>query len=109
MLYLIGLGLNVDSISKCGLDTVKRCKKVYLENYTIKFPYSINELKEVIEKKIIPVSREFVESLEIIDEAKKTDVALLIYGNPLTATTHISLVQEAKKSGIKCEIIYNAS
>ena len=57
----------------------------------------------------IPADRKFVESLEIIDEAQKMDVALLIYGSPLTATTHITLLQEAKASKIKYKVIYNAS
>ncbi len=109
MLYIIGLGLNVDGISKYGLAIAQRCKKIYLENYTVDFPYSKEELGHVIGKKIISADRNFVESLKIIDEAKKLDVALLVYGSPLTATTHISLIQEAKKCGIKCKIIYNAS
>ena len=109
MLYLIGLGLNRDGISKFGLDIVKRCKKVYLENYTVDLPYTKHQLEEVIVKKILDADREFIESLEIIDEAKKLDVALLVYGSPLTATTHITLLQEAKKSGIKTKVIYNAS
>ena len=109
MLYIIGLGLNVDGISKYGLDVVKRCKKVYLENYTVEFPYSEQELRDIIGKKIVPVDREFVESLKIIDEAKKIDVALLVYGSPLTATTHISLIQEAKECGVRYKVIYNSS
>ena len=109
MLYLIGLGLNVDGISKYGLDVAKKCKRVYLENYTVEFPYSLKELSEVIGKKIIPLEREAVESLEFLDEAKKTDVALLVYGSPLTATTHISVLQEAKSSGIRAKVIYSAS
>ena len=109
MLYLIGLGLNVDGISKFGLDIVKRCKKVYLENYTVDLPYTKHQVEEVIVKKINDADRNFVDSLEIIDEAAKSDVALLVYGSPLTATTHITLLQEAKKSGIKTKVIYNAS
>ncbi|MBI2056638.1 diphthine synthase, partial [Candidatus Pacearchaeota archaeon] len=109
MLYLIGLGLNARSISKEGLDILKTCKKIYLENYTVDFPYSINELEDIIGKKIISADREKVESLEIVDEAKKMEIALLIYGSPLTATTHISLIQEAKALKIKYKIIYNAS
>jgi len=109
MLYLIGLGLNADGLSRYGLEIVKRCKKIYLESYTVDFPYSEEELKNFIEKKIIPVDREFVESLKIIDEAKKMDVALLVYGSPLTATTHISLIQEAKECKIRYKVIYNAS
>ena len=109
MLYLIGLGLNSDGISKYGLEIAQRCKKIYLENYTIDFPYLIGELSEKLGKRIIPADREKVESLEIVDESKKMDVALLIYGSPLTATTHISLIQEAKRLGIKYKVIYNAS
>jgi diphthine synthase len=109
MLYLIGLGLNVDGISTYGLEVVKTCKKIYLENYTVDFPYSMGELGEVINKKIHPADREFVESLAIVDEAQKMDVALLIYGSPLTATTHISLIQEAKRMGLRYKVIYNAS
>ena len=41
MLYIIGLGLNFDGISKFGLGVVKKCKKVYLENYTVDFPYNL--------------------------------------------------------------------
>jgi len=109
MLYIIGLGLNYDGISKYGLEIAKRCKRVYLENYTVDFPYSIGQLQEIIGKKIISADREFVEGLVIVDDAKKMDVALLVYGSPLTATTHISLIQEAKRLGIRYKIIYSAS
>lgn len=109
MLYIIGLGLDVKGISQQGLAAVKRCKKIYLENYTIDFPYSLEHLKDVIGKKIIPADRRFVESLKIVDEARKLDVALLIYGSPLTATTHISLIQEARECKVRFKIIYSAS
>ena len=109
MLYLIGLGLNLDGISKFGLEVAKRCKKVYLENYTVDFPYTLIELEEVIGKKVLPADREKVENLSLVDEAAKMDIALLIYGSPLTATTHITLVDEARKSGTRVKLIYNAS
>ena len=109
MLYLIGLGLNKDGISSFGLAMAKKCKKVYLENYTVDFPYTKHQLEEVIGKKIIDADRKFVEDLKIIDEAAKLDVGLLVYGSPLTATTHITLLQEAKASGIRTKIIYSAS
>jgi len=96
MLYLIGLGLNEKGISKQGLEALDKCKKIYLESYTVDFPYSIEELEKVIEKKIIPANREKVENLSIVEEAKKENIALLVYGSPLFATTHITLIQEAK-------------
>ena len=109
MLYLIGLGLNEKSISKEALEIIPRCKRVYLENYTVDFPYTTQQLIDEIGKKVVPVNRERVENFEIVDEAKKMDVALLVYGSPLTATTHISLIKEAIESGIKYKIIHNAS
>jgi diphthine synthase len=109
MLYLIGLGLNERSISKEALEIIPRCKRVYLESYTVDFPYTEQALVDEIGKKVIPADRKKVESLEIVDEAKKMDVALLIYGSPLAATTHITLIQEAIASGIKYRVIQNAS
>jgi diphthine synthase len=126
MLYIIGLGLNEKGISLEGLEAIKKCSKLYLENYTVNFPYSSEELEKVINsqlrlhdtsltsakslgKKIINATREVVESNELIKEAKKGDIALLVYGSPLTATTHITLIEEAKKEKVKYEIIYNAS
>jgi len=109
MLYLIGLGLDVKGISQQGLEAVNKCEKVYLESYTIDFPYSKEELEKILGKEVILAHRDFVESLKITEEAKKADIALLVYGSPLTATTHISLIQEAKKQKIEVKIIYNAS
>jgi len=109
MLYLIGLGLNEKGISQEGLEAIKKCKKIYLESYTVDFPYSKEKLEKIIKKKVIAAERDFVESDNPIKEAKKEDVALLIYGSPLTATTHISLIQEAGKNKVKYKIIYNAS
>jgi diphthine synthase len=109
MLYLIGLGLNVDGISKYGLAVAKRCKRVYLEDYTVDFPYTIGQLSEVIGKKIIPADRKRVEELSLVDEANRLDIALLVYGSPLTATTHITLLQEAKRLGVKTKVIHSAS
>ncbi len=109
MLYIIGLGLDKNGISQQGLGAVKKCKKIYLENYTVNFPYSAEELEIAIGKKVNLANREFVEGNSLIKEAKKTDIGLLVYGSPLTATTHISLIQEANKQKLKYQIIYNAS
>jgi len=109
MLYIIGLGLNEKGLSFEGIEAIEKCEKIYLENYTVEFPYSVEELEKIAGNKIINANRELVESDKLIKEAKKENVALLVYGSPLTATTHITLIQEAKKQKIKYEIIYNAS
>jgi diphthine synthase len=109
MLYIIGLGLNEESLTQEGLKAIKECKEIYLENYTVEFPYDVKELEKTIKKKLLPANRDFVENFRILEIAKRGNVALLIYGSPLTATTHISLIQEAKKQKIECKVIQNAS
>lgn len=109
MLYLIGLGLEPLDISLKALEACKKCKKIYLEKYTSPFPYDSTKLKKIIGKEIFVLEREKVESDFLIKEAKKKKVALLVYGDPLVATTHFALVREAKKEKIKVEIIHNVS
>jgi len=108
-LYLIGLGLNMKSITREGREAIDKCKKIYLENYTVDFPYKMGPFREIIGKKFEEADRKKVESLDLVDEAKKKDVALLVYGSPLTATTHITLMAEAKRMHVKCRVILNAS
>ena len=110
MFYLIGLGLNEKGYSREAYDAIMKSKKIYIDDYTIEFPYKISELeKQFPKKKFISANREIVESLEILEDAKKENISLLVYGNPLTATTHIVLIQESKKKKIKTKIIYGAS
>mgnify|MGYP006289146167 CR=1 FL=1 len=109
MLYIIGLGLNVKGISKEGIEVAKRCKKVYLEEYTVDYPYSLADIIDILKKDIHHANREKVESLELVDEAEKSDIALLVYGAPLAATTHISLLEEAKRLRVKCRVIHAGS
>lgn len=112
MLYLIGLGLNEKSYSRGVYDIINKCRKngkIYLESYTSDFPYPIKELEKQFNKKIIKLNRQDIESDFLINDAKKQDVVLLVYGSPLFATTHISLIQDLKKAKINYKIIYNAS
>ena len=109
MFYLIGLGMNERSISLEALEILKDAYKVYLENYTVDFPYSKEELEKKIGRGILDADREFVESEEVLKEAGKKDAVLLVYGSPLAATTHISLIETCRKKKIKYQILHNAS
>lgn len=108
MLYIIGIGLNERGISKEGLLAIDKCAKVYLEGYTVDFPYNVNELK-LGKKKIILLKREDVESDKLLKEARGRKIALLVYGSPLFATTHMSLILDAKNENVKTKVIYSAS
>ena len=107
--YLVGLGLNEKSLGLEALEVLKKCSKVYLEDYTVDFPYSIKELENQLKVKIIELDREEVESEKFVEEAKNKDIALLVYGDVLAATTHISLVLKCKKDKINWKILHNAS
>ncbi len=107
--YLIGLGLNERGISLHGKKVLKNLKKVYLENYTVEFPYKKKELEKELKIKVVELGRGDVESSRIVDEALKEDVALLIYGSPLSATTHISLINLCKEKKVKYKILYAGS
>jgi len=105
----MGLGLNEKGISLEGLEIVKKCKRIYLENYTVDFPYKIENLEKVIGKKFVKMDRKDVESERLIKESKKEDVCLLIYGCPLFATTHISIIMDCLKNKVKYCVLYSAS
>lgn len=113
MLYLIGLGLSYESdITVRGLETVKKCKRVYLEAYTsILMAANQESLEKFYGREIILADRELVEtgSDDILKDADKEDVAFLVVGDPFGATTHTDLVIRARELGIKVETIHNAS
>ncbi len=115
MFNLISLGMTKESISAEALQALKKSDKIYLETYTVDFPYSIQELENTINnlnsksQKIIPLKRENVESEEILKNAKQENISLLIYGDCLSATTHTQLILACKNQNIKYKIFHNAS
>lgn len=109
MFYLVGLGLSLRSISLESLDICRKADKVYLETYTVDFPYKIEKLEEVIGKKIIPISRTLVEEEKFVDEAEKKNIVLLVYGSPLIATTHVALLMRCHDLKIGFKVYHNSS
>lgn len=107
--YLIGIGLNEKSITAEALEIIRSLDKIYLENYTVNFPYSLEALEKELDVKIEPLERRFVEDESILKEAMGRDVALLVYGDSLSATTHIQLVLSCKKQNIPYRILHNSS
>ena len=112
-LHIIGIGLNNEKdITLKGLETIKKCSKVYLENYTCILNCEIGDLEKLYGKKIILADRDMVEKEAentILRDAKKQDIAFLVIGDAFSATTHVDLVLRAKKLGIKVTTVFNAS
>ncbi len=111
-LILLGLGLTgSDSLSLEGVDAIKNADTIYLEVYTSPISDTIKkQIEKITDKNIVVVNREFVEDgREIITKSKLGTVALLCYGDPLVATTHMDIRLRAITEGIKTKVIHNAS
>ena len=111
MLYLIGTGLYyLDDMPLRAIDILKQCDSIYIERYTnlnnISF---LNDLKKMIGKDIFEIKRSDVESDLLLEEAKKGRIALLIPGDPLSATTHISLLMDCKSQKIDYSVVHASS
>jgi diphthine synthase len=112
MLTLIGSGLfDEKDITIRGIEEAKKVDKAYIELYTSKWFGNLKNLEKTIGKKIIELTRSDLEenSQKILEEAEKSNIVIFVLGDPLVATTHSSLILEAKKKKIKVKVIHNAS
>ncbi|KDQ56485.1 hypothetical protein JAAARDRAFT_158576 [Jaapia argillacea MUCL 33604] len=112
MFYIIGLGLcDEKDITVRGLEAVKGCSRVYLEAYTSILMVQKERLEEFYGKQLIIADRDMVEleSDEILRDADKEDVALLVVGDPFGATTHTDILLRARSLQIPTQVIHNAS
>lgn len=108
-LFLVGLGVGLDITLK-GLERCRESQEIYLENYTNPFSKEeITTLEKQIGKSITVIGRDKVESDFLVERAKNTKTTLLVSGDPLIATTHITLIMSAKEKGVSVEVIHNSS
>lgn len=111
-LSLIGIGIGDEKgISLEGLEELRGCEKIFAESYTNLLPEgTLQRLEKLAGKKIELLSREQVEGEhEILEAASSSHVALVVSGDPMIATTHVSLVLAARKRGIEVRITHAAS
>jgi diphthine synthase len=108
MLYLIGIGLKPSQLTIEAINTIKNCDNVFLEVYTSQYSEGhISEIEELTGKKPKEINRtQTEEGMEsVLLSAKKNNIAILIFGNALTATTHAQFLLDAKNKGIKTKVI----
>ena len=62
-------------------------------------------------KKVVQVARKGFEDNvgKTIEGAKNTDIAILVIGDPLVATTHHIILQEARRQGIQYQVFHSSS
>jgi diphthine synthase len=112
-LIFIGLGLwDEKDLTLRGLEIARGCDKLYAEFYTSKLMgLKLERLEKLLRKPLAILDRFQVEKKaeEILEEAKKLRVAFLTPGDPMMATTHLSLRNQAIERGIPTRIIHGAS
>ncbi len=112
MLLLIGMGIwDEKDVSLRGLEELKGCDVVFAEQYTgSREKGSLKRLEKLVGRKITILNREEVEGEDrILSEALSKKVALLVPGDPLISTTHISLKLSAEKRGIETAVVHSSS
>lgn len=111
-LYLVGLGLCDElDLPLRSIERLKNCKDVFMEEYTNLIREGTRErISRLIGKEVRPLLREDVENEKIILEAAmRHETALIIPGDPMTATTHNSLLAGAAEKGIRAKILHASS
>jgi len=112
MLTLVGLGLyDFYDITLRGLKAIEEADFVFAEMYTSRLiGESIEDFERKTGKRITVLDREIVESgKELLDLARDNRVVLLVVGDPMAATTHLSLRLMAEEMGVETRVIHNAS
>ncbi|MDP6458854.1 MAG: diphthine synthase [Candidatus Bathyarchaeota archaeon] len=111
-LTLISIGLTDHTdLSQRALQAARGCDILYAELYTMILDTNIDLLSEAIGKKVIELPRGRMEdsSYTLIEEARQGDIGVLVGGDALTATTHVSLILEATHEGIPTRVVHGSS
>ncbi len=102
MLILVGAGLKRKHITEEGRKYLEEADVIYRETYTSVYPDPLPGK---------PLGRQDLEEgmERILEEARDKKVVILVPGDPLVATTHISLILEARKRGIETKVAHAPS
>jgi len=109
---LVGVGLVPEHITKEAVEAIKRCERVLLDVYTVPVQEDqIGELEKIAGKKMERAERKVLEdgAAELVEEAREKDVAVVTFGDPLAATTHVALTLTAEKKGVSWKYVPGVS
>ncbi len=112
MLALIGIGLDTGDISVSAMDFIKKSGIVLADRFTsIISPDSIVFIEKESGKRVKDATRSDLEEnvKATLSHAKDSDMAILIIGDPLVATTHHIILDEAHRQGIKAKVFHSSS
>ena len=114
LVTFIGLGLNSEmGITLEGLEEAKKADTAFAEFYTNVMPkLSLPHLEQMIGKNIRVLNRKQLEDERgraVASAAQNGDVAFLVPGDPMIATTHVSLRLAFASDGIRTKIVHGPS
>lgn len=111
MLYFVGLGLKPAHISEEALRAARSCRERILDGYTTPVPEDfVKAMEERIGEVRVAGRKELEEgAVEIVRRAQKRDVALLVWGDPFAATTHVMIRNVAEEEGTEWKYVPGVS
>jgi diphthine synthase len=106
---LVGLGLDVGDFTVKAFEDLKNADLVYYEDYTSPIDSGvIDYIRKLLPgKKIERLERSDLEEKameRLIIPAKSRKVAVLVSGDPFSATTHTSVFLDALRENVECRI-----
>ncbi len=112
MLYLVGAGLVPEHITKAGIEAIQRSERVLIDTYTV--PTSeenIRKLEKITGREFERAQRTDLEegATELVEEAREKNIAIVVLGDPLAATTHVVLTIIADERGVEWKYIPGVS
>lgn len=111
-LVFVGMGLaGPRDLSLHGLHALQEADVVFAEFYTARpLDFNQKEFERTIDKPVTILSRDQTEKADMVLTAARTKrVALLVCGDPMTATTHVDLRLRAAQDQIPTRIIHASS
>jgi diphthine synthase len=110
MIHLVGLGLDNREVTEKGLKAIENAEKVFAEFYTNTETIDLERIEDETGSEIHKLSRKEVEQEDrIVEEGKDSNVAFLVSGDALTATTHYDIKHRAEERGIETEVVHAPS
>ncbi|MCS7145671.1 MAG: diphthine synthase [Nitrososphaerota archaeon] len=113
VLRLVGLGLGPpDYMTFKAMKALEASEVVYLDSYTSPLPGELVEfLRSRLGERLRHATRADLEdkAVSLVEMAAGVNVAVAVIGDPLVATTHITLLAEAASRGVEFEVVYGVS
>jgi len=112
-IHLIGLGLGtIEYLTLGALETAEKMDELFIDTYTSWIHRELMKyLEERFGEKLVKADRSMLEERvgELIEKAEEKEIGILVPGDPLIATTHISIILEAKRRNVPVHVVYGVS